>query len=202
MPISETVELKAPEKKVWSLIPEDVYQAQITDISEDVSEFKGEKKEVFKFEFTIIEPGAHYGRKLWKNGSRVAPCPSSTGKAPLTWKVASAVLKHPLTEEEGKSFTVKDLNALIDQQIRINVSVTPPKDGKQYNNVEAFLMAKELLPAFDEAKVKQDAPAPVAKLTPADIVAQASQGKFTPHTAPQAQEAVEVDDISVEEIPY
>src|SRR5579864_1094786 len=101
MPLPANTELKAPEKKDWPLIPQDVYQVQITDLTAEESEWKGEKKDVFKFEFTIIEDGAYYGRKLWKKGSRVSPCPSTNNKAPLTWKVASAVLKHPLTMDEG-----------------------------------------------------------------------------------------------------
>ena len=45
--------MKVPEKKDWPLIPEDVYQVQITDITEDVSEYQGQKRDVFKFEFTL-----------------------------------------------------------------------------------------------------------------------------------------------------
>lgn len=203
MPLSPDMELKTPEKKEWPLIPEDVYQVQITDLTAEESEWQGVKKDVFKFEFTIIEDGPYYGRKLWKKGSRVSPCPATNGKAPLTWKVASAVLKHALTEDEGKSFTIADMNGLIGKQLRASVSVTPPKDGKQYNNAESFLMAKVDLPAFDESKVKKDAPAtPPAtphKLTPAEIVEKASGGKFAPK---QSDEDIDFGDVSVEDIPY
>jgi DNA-binding protein HU-beta len=43
MPLSPTTEMKAPEKKDWPVIPEDVYQVEITDIAEDVSEYQGRK---------------------------------------------------------------------------------------------------------------------------------------------------------------
>jgi hypothetical protein len=199
--------MKVPEKKVWPLIPEDVYQVQITDLTAEVSEFKGEKKDVFKFEFTIIEDGAYYGRKLWKKGVQTVPIPYASGKNPLTWKVASAVAKHPLTEEEGKAYTAAAMNAMIGKQIRINVTVTAPKDdGKQFNNVESILSAKQELPAFDESKVKKDepaTPATPAKPTPAQIVEQASGGKFAPHTHPQdVTEAVEVGEVDPEEVPF
>ena len=191
MPIPENTELKTPEKKVWPVMPEDMYQVEITDIAAEEDEWEGKKKDVFKFEFTIIEPGEYYGRKLWKKGSRVAPCPSSTNKAPLTWKVVSAVKKHPFTEDEGKSFSAKDMNALIGQQLRIGVTVTAPKeDGKQFNNAESFFMAKSLLPPFDEAKVKKDEP---SKPTPAEIVAKASGGRIAP------KELAPSDELSVEE---
>jgi len=175
--------MKVPEKKDWPLIPEDVYQVEITDIAEDVSEFKGEKKEVFKFEFTLIEPGPHYGRKLWRRGVRTSPIPYKSGKNPLTWKVASAVAKHPLTEEEGKAYTIAMMNGLIGKQLRVTVSVSEPKsDGKQHNNIDSFMMAKQVLPPFDEKKVPHDnlpAAAP-AKPTPAQIVEQAGVSRLSP----------------------
>src|SRR4051794_20783046 len=107
MPLDpKTDPMKTSEKKDWPIIPEDVYQVQITDLTEFDDDYKGEVKRKFKFEFTLIEDGQFYGRKLWVRGSKVSPCPSSNNKAPITWKVASAVLKHPLTEDEGKSFTI------------------------------------------------------------------------------------------------
>lgn len=205
MPLSEDVEIKTPEKKDWPVMPEDVYQVQITDLTAEESEWQGVKKDVFKFEFTIIDEGEYYGRKLWKKGSRVSPCPSSNNKAPLTWKVASAVLKHALTEEEGKSFRIADMNALIGKQLRVSVTVTPPKDGKQYNNVESFLMTKTELPVFDESKVNKVHPED-RKLSPAEIVAKASAGKFIPRKAEgddlQDHADVEFGDVDMEDIPY
>jgi hypothetical protein len=201
MPLDPNTELKTPEKKDWPVIPEDVYQVQITDLTAEQSEWKGEKKDVFKFEFTIIEDGAHYGRKLWKKGSRVAPLPSTNNKAPLTWKVASAVLKHPLTEEEGKSFKIADMNNLIGKQLRIGVSVTAPKeDGKQYNNVNSFLGAKVQLPPFDESKVKKDEPAKDEKWTPAKVVEMAGQNQPAP--SDDEDPGVEFGEVNVEDIPY
>lgn len=193
--------MKTPEKKDWPVIPEDVYQVEITDLTAEEAEWKGQKKDVFKFEFTIIEDGAYYGRKFWKKGSRVSPCPSDNNKAPLTWKVASAVLKHSLTKDEGKSFTIAQMNNLIGKQLRVGVTVTAPKeDGKQYNNVESFFMVKGDLPVFDEKKVVKTEP---AKPTPAEIVAQASGGKFTPHPrAEDSTEDVEFGETTVEDIPY
>jgi hypothetical protein len=203
MPLDPKTEMKVPEKKDWPLIPEDVYQVEITDIAADVSEYKGEKKDVFKFEFTLIEDGPHYGRKLWRRGVQTVPIPYKSGKNPLTWKVVSAVAKHPLTEEEGKAYTAAMMNAMIGKQLRVTVSVSEPKpDGKQYNNIDSFMMAKKDLPAFDESKVKKDEAATPQKPSPAQIVQQASGGKFTPHTHPQdGGEDVEFGDPDPEDIP-
>jgi hypothetical protein len=209
--------MKVPEKKDWPLIPEDVYQVEITDIAEDVSEFKGEKKEVFKFEFTLIEDGATYGRKLWKRGVRTSPIPYKSGKNSLTWKVASAIAKHPLTEEEGKAYTIAMMNAMIGKQLRVTVSVSEPKtDGKQYNNIDSFMMAKKDLAPFDEAKVPKDnlpaaattaaAPAPAVPVQPsklAQTVHASSGGKFG-HSAeaPEDPAEVEMGEIDPDDIPF
>lgn len=197
MPLSADVELKAPEKKDWPVIPEDVYQVEITDLTAEESEWQGNKKPVFKFEFTIIEGGPYYGRKLWKRGSRVSPLPSTNNKAPLTWKVASAVAKHPLTEEEGRAYTIAMMNALISKQLRIGVSVTAPKeDGKQYNNVEHFLMAKQDMAKFDESRVKKDEPA-AAKPANTEAIAQ------TLGVDPDDDEGgLEIDGVNVDDIPF
>lgn len=203
MPLTADVELKAPEKKDWPVIPEEVYQVEITDLTADESEYNGEKKPVFKFEFTIIEEGEHYGRKLWKRGARVSPVPYKNGKNPLTWKVASAVAKRSITEEEGKAYTIADMNALIGKQLRVGVSVTAPKeDGKQYNNVEQFFQAKQNLPPFDESKVKKD-DQPAKPMTPAATVEAANAiPQFPAGRKPTAEdEDVEYGEVDPEDIP-
>jgi hypothetical protein len=156
MPIPLDIEIKVPEKKVWPVLPDDTYQVEISDITPEVSEYNGEQKDVFNFEFTVIEEGEYYGRKLWKRVSRTAPIPSKNNKHPISWKIASAVKRHSLTEEEGMAFGVSGFNSLIGKQLRIGVTSTPPKDGKQYNNIESYFMVKQELPPFDESKVKKD----------------------------------------------
>lgn len=196
--------MKVPEKKDWPLIPEDVYQVEITDIAEDVTEYiKGEKKDVFKFEFTLIEDGPTYGRKLWSRGSRVSPIPYKSGKNPLTWKVASAVVKHPLTEDEGKAYTIAMLNALIGKQVRVTVSVSAPKaDGKQYNNIDSFMMTKAELPAFDEKKVPKDNQ-PAVKAAVTNMLATPAQLVEDAHDNLSIDPSeVEMGEINVEDIPY
>jgi hypothetical protein len=216
---------KESASKDWALLPEDTYQVEIQDISQDVTEWQGQKKDVLKFKFVVIEQHEFtekgrkcytYGRVLFKRGSIVPPIPSDNNKDPLTYKVCSAVAGKKLTKEQGEKITIADLNRLIGKQLRIGVSISAPKaDGKQFNNVDSFYAAKQQLPAFDLNKVVKDeepanapaaAPAaPAATPTPADIVAQASGGKFVPHEAPPtAAEAGEVDveDINVDDIPF
>ncbi len=191
--------MKVPDKKDWPLIPEDVYQVQITDLTAEQSEYNGEKKDVFKFEFTIIEDGPYYGRKLWKKGVRTVPIPYSSGKNPLTWKVASAVAKHALTEEEGKNYTAVHMNALIGKQVRIGVSISAPKpDGKQFNNVESFFAVKAALPPFDEKKVKKEAPT----ATPAQRPVSNMQLPTASEEINEHPSEVEMGEVNPDDIPF
>lgn len=210
MPLDATKTVfKEPAAKEWALLPEDTYQVEITDIKEKTNEYKGEKKQVLEFEFTIIEQHTFesggrkcytYGRRLWKKGAIVKPVPSTNNKDPLTYKVCSAVSGRKLTKEEGESWTIAQLNSLIGRQLRIGVSISAPtQDGRQFNNVDAFYAIKALLSPFNEKQVVEDEPIPAAKPTPADIVAQASGGKFIPR--PEVEPIAEVGDIDVEDIP-
>jgi len=231
MPIDPTkVQFKEGSDKEWALLPEDTYQVQITDITEDQAEWQGVSKPVLKFEFTVIEQNEFedngrkcytYGRKLWKKGSIVAPLPSHNNKDPLTYRVVSAVVGHKLTKEEGEHWTIDKLNTLIGKQLRVSVTQSAPKpDGKQFNNIEGFLAVKEQLPPFDKEKVKLDeepakaqvttspSDSPVHKPTPAEIVAAASGGKFTPKQEQIADalgakpEELEIGEVNVDDIPY
>lgn len=164
MPLPETAELKKPQQQDWTPIPEDVYQVQITgiDLVKEKNNYKEDptdpdEVDKMKFEFTVIEEGEHYGRKLWQRMSPVAPCPSRNNKHPWIWKIASALAGHPLTQEEGDTYTPAQINGFIGKQLRATVTVSDKKpNGKQYNNIESFLQVKAILPAFDPKKVKPE----------------------------------------------
>jgi hypothetical protein len=173
--LPDNMELQSPQTKEWPLIPEDVYQTEITDI-----EYKVEKnvwkerekdpvkkatmpdeKQVITFEFTIIEEGVQYGRKLWQKMSPIKPYPPSGTMTSWLYRLASAMAGHPITRAEADKFNSSDINGYIHRQVRVTVKHNPSKDGsKTYNNVESFLAAKTELPLFDEAKVpKENQPA-------------------------------------------
>jgi hypothetical protein len=165
MPLPEDLELQTPQQKDWPILPADVYQTEITDIEykEIDNRWKKEptdpdKKQVMNFEFTIIEEGEHYGRKLWQMMAPTKPLPpKASGKASWIWRIASALAGHALTYEEGEKYTTSDVNGFIHRQIRMTVTQSEPKaDGKQYNNIESFVAVKQQLPPFDPEKVKSD----------------------------------------------
>jgi|GEM_PF-2673237 len=208
---------KEPSGKDWALLPEDTYQVQIQDITQDVTEWKGEKKDVLKFKFVIIEQHQFeengrkcytYGRVLFKRGSIVQPIPSANNKDPLTYKICSAVAGRKLTEEQGKKITIADLNRLIGKQLRVGVSISAPKpDGKQFNNVDTFYSIKQTLPPFDENKVVKDEEpahspaAPAIPTQPDGVVYQPVAPVAAQMPAAESGE-LETEDINVEDIPF
>ena len=114
------------------------------------------------FEFTIIEEGQHYGRRMWKQMAPIKPYPPTGSRESWVYRIASALAGHPITRAEADKFTTSDINGYIHQQVRITISESAPKEnGKRYNNLDSFLSVKQQLPLFDETKVpKENQPEP------------------------------------------
>jgi hypothetical protein len=221
MPIPDEVELQTPQTKEWPLIPADVYQAEITDIEykTEPNRYKQEAtdpdtKPIMKLEFTIIEEGPHYGRKLWQRMAPIKPLPpKQNGKASWVWRIASALAGHALTHDEGEKYTTSDINGFIHRQIRMTVTESEPKaNGKQYNNIDGFLAAKQLLAIFDPKKVQPTQPvAAVSQQEPqtgyekAKAVANSLPGASVPPESeiePTAPVSESDSTINVEDIPF
>jgi hypothetical protein len=221
------MELQEPQGKEWPLIPADVYQTEITNIEykEVDNRWKKEptdpdKKQVMNFEFTIIEEGPNYGRKLWKQMAPIKPYPpTQSGKESWVYRLASAMAGHAITKGEADKYGTSDINDFYHRQVRITVSESAPKDnGKRYNNIDSFLSAKQQLPPFDVNKVpkeNQPEPKPETASTGYDKFKATAQGIGTgnrpaqsqnePPVAPDIAEAAQqmaAEDISVENIPF
>jgi hypothetical protein len=219
--------LQEPQAKEWPLIPADVYQTEITNIEykEIDNKWKKEptdpdKKQIMNFEFTIIEEGPHYGRKMWKQMAPIKPYPpSQSGKESWVYRLASAMAGHAITRGEADKYGSSDINDFYRRQVRITISESAPKDnGKRYNNIDSFLSAKQQLPPFDVNKVPtENQPEPKAETaTPgydslkavADKLSpkkDAPEGQNEPPVAPDIAESAEQmadEDISVEDIPF
>jgi hypothetical protein len=163
MPLPNDFVLPKPQAKEYLPFPADIYQCEITDIEYKVEPNRYKKepsdpdmKQLMNFEFTIIEDGPYYGRKVWVKMTPIAPLPSKNNKPSWIWRIASALAGHPITKEEGEKYTTADINGFIHRQIRVNIVQALGKDGKTYNNADGFLPAKVQLPPFDEAKISED----------------------------------------------
>lgn len=209
MPLPANLELQTPSQKDWPLIDADIYQAEITDIEYKLepNRFKKQatdpdEKQLMNFEFTIIEDGPFYGRKLWKKMSPTKPLPPrGEGQKSWIWRIASALAGHPLTFEEGDRFTSADINGFIHRQIRMTVSLSEPKDGKQYNNIDSFLAIKVNLPPFDLNKVAKENQERVSAITPAETVSGYEKARDVANSLPGANSGA-TDDLNVDDIPF
>jgi hypothetical protein len=162
MPLPTDVELQGQHTKEWPLIPADVYQTEITDIEYKTEPNRNKKyetdpdeKPVMKFEFTIIEEGPQYGRKVWQKMAFIKPYPpKQNAKATLVYRLASALAGHAITKDESDRYTTSDVNGFIHRQVRLNiVQSTPDANGKVWNNIDSFMAIKQQLPLFDKNKV-------------------------------------------------
>jgi hypothetical protein len=222
MPLPETMELQTSSSKQWSLIPPDIYQAEITEIEykEVDNMYKREvtdpdKKQVMEFEFTIVEDGPHYGRKFWKKMSPTKPVPGSNGKVSWIWRIASAIAGHPITKDEGEKYITSDINGFIHQQVRIGVIEKLKQDGQTLkNDIESLFHAKTQLPPFDPTKVQtnlvedeedevEGSQQPQSGLEKARAVASSLPGGNRPTTGQiEANSAYSDDEVDVEDIPF
>jgi len=165
MPLPDNMELQTPQKKEWPVIPNDVYQAEITDIEYKIEKNRYKQKDTdpdevqkMNFEFTIIEEGPYYGRKVWQKMSPIKPYPP-TGNGRPTWvyRLATAMEGHPITRDEADRFGSSNINGYIHRQVRLNIKPSAPDaNGKQWNDIESFLSIKTELPLFDEKKIPME----------------------------------------------
>ena len=207
------MELQSPQTKEWPLIPEDVYQTEITNIEYKVEPNRFKQKDTdpdevqrMNFEFTIIEEGSYYGRKVWQKMAPIKPYPPQ-GKGKSTWvyRLASAMEGHSITKDEADRYGTSNINGYIHRQVRVTVKHSAPNaQGKQYSNVESFLSIKSELPAFDENKVPKEnqpdktSPEAVRPLTGYE------KAKAVAASIPGAKVKAKPieEDIGVEDIPF
>ena len=218
MPLPDNMELDTPQTKEWPLIPANVYQAEITDI-----EYKSEpnrwkkyatdpdEKRIMKFEFTIINEGPNYGRKVWQKMSMVKPTPpKGSSKGSWIYKLATALAGHPITKELADRYTSSDINGFIHRQVKIFVIQAPGRDGKVWNNIDAFIPVDQQLPPFDKNRVsKENQPTEPEQPQPAQPAAQAAPAKTSSARAAMQRgmekhqhQQESADDIEIEDIPF
>jgi hypothetical protein len=90
---------------------------------------------------------------LWsRRGKAVLPVPPEGKQKPsLTYLVASAVKGRRLTFDEGKKWSLADINALAGQQIVLVVQRAPKQGGDgEINSITAYMHAGTTLPDIDE----------------------------------------------------
>lgn len=142
MPIDSSYAMPKAEKKVYELLPDDVYETRIKDIEKIISTFKdddGNDREVFKFTFSLEDP-AYPNRLVFKE---VAPFAYVSKKGPsILLSIFNAVAKRDLTQEEYEAIGPAQVNDLIGKPLRVNVGHKTSGAGNDYNLVKSFLPTK------------------------------------------------------------
>jgi hypothetical protein len=144
-----------PEKKVYPVIDEGVYQAVIEDVESGKQkpyDFRfdpaaAESEAYYVFKFKVLTPGPAQGRLLWsKRGKACLPVPPEGKQKPsIIWRVASAVKGSQITFEEGSTWTLAQINSLIGKQLVLVVEKTLKQDGSEGNIINTYMHARETL---------------------------------------------------------
>lgn len=160
--------------KVYEPIdPSEMYQVEASKVSLKQNPYwkpadpaKGEKdnmlsKYQISFEFTILDEGKFYGRRIWDN-AYLSLKPVAKGGAPTKlYKIVSKAMKTTLDQQQciDLSPTAKDLFANVlknvqGKQLRVSIeNVT--KNDKTRTKIVAYNEAKQTLPPYDQTKVAQ-----------------------------------------------
>lgn len=169
-----------PEKKSFPVIDEGVYQAVIADVESGKQKpydlrydaTAAETEPFYVFKFKILTPGPAQGRFLWSKRSKAClPVPPEGKQKPsVVWRIASAVKGSPLTFDEGKTWSLAEINALAGKQVILVVEkIMKQNSDGEMNVINTFMHARETLPDIDEqaggAEVKP-APAPTPQEPP------------------------------------
>ncbi len=147
------------EKKIYPPLPEDIYCVELFDIDMDtvVDKKSGEKRDVLKFQFVVLDAGEYRGRSIWKNYVPTYLWEVGNDKNAL-YQITKAMIQRDMTLEEMMGFTSDKINMLVGFQCRVttvNKVGTGLNSDKTYTNIDKFLPKKEALPKLtDEEKEK------------------------------------------------
>lgn len=217
MPLTNT-KFEIPERKEYEAIPGNLYQVQVTDITEKLKapygkpfDIPDEEKEMFiNFELTILNEGEYRGRKLWKDMRPVPPTPPEKYKPSWMYRIVTAILGYSILYEDALNWDMERTNALIGEQLRVLVTKTE-KGDKTYNNItEVLPIENSLSPieANNEPEPKETQEKPLSGYEKARVVAnslpgakQATAEQIAPDIAEDAQRMAD-EDINVDDIPF
>lgn len=137
------------EKKSFPPLPEDMYQVELFDIDMDTIADKksGEKRDVLKFQFVVLDAGEYRGRSVWKNYVPTYLWKTGNDKNAL-YQIVKAMIQRDMTKAEMEGFTSDKINMLVGFQCRVTTVNNPGKGlnaDKVYTNIDKFLPKKEAL---------------------------------------------------------
>lgn len=155
------------EKKVYPPLPEDVYQVELLDITEETvpdKQFPGNMQEVLKFQFVVLDAGEYRGRSLFKRFVPTYLWRKNNEKNAL-YQITKALICRDMTDDEIDNFGTDQINMLVGHQLRVGTiqkAGTGSKAAEIYTNIDKFLPKKEMMERLtaderEKARVKTDA---------------------------------------------
>ncbi len=163
--IQQNVKIEKREAMEYPPIPENVYQAELLDITMvQVDKYKkpGEKENVLSFQFVLLNGKDKNenlrGRNIWRNYVPMFLYVSIKNGKNVLYQIIEAMRDHELSPEEEATLDSAEINSLIGKQCRI-VTENTKKDDKVYSNIKKFLPVEGLLTHLtaeekEKAKVK------------------------------------------------
>ncbi len=155
--IPDTYQIKATQptnKTDFELLPDDVYQVEVSKLELKVDQPKYKSTEVedkFGFVFTVVEEGKFKSRKLWLD-VRTYVSPGYNGKSPSwLYRIFCAVMDTKLDEQSARSVGIKDLNDLVGKQLRLVVKQQPNSQGVMKNKIVDVMPLKGAAVDFNTA---------------------------------------------------
>lgn len=153
-----------PQGREFEVLPKDVYHTQLTDIqlTTQTKYQSTEEEDVLIFIFTVIEDGENYGRQLRQYCTQKLS--TYNGGSNLYKVLVGLNGGKELSKEQMLNVHVtcsdEELNKLIGRQVRLSVGQKEKQDKSgMKNTIDAFLPAKEELPAFAEKEVAEESEA-------------------------------------------
>ena len=161
--IETPIKIEKAEKKEYPPIPENVYQAELLDITmSQHNKFQSQEKEnVLSFQFTLLsgkdKNGDLRGRNLWRNYVPTYLYVGKNGKNVL-YQIIEAIDGQEMTPEREATLDSTEINSLIGKQVRVVVKNKIVGD-KTYSNIANFLPIENELPKLtleekEKAEVK------------------------------------------------
>lgn len=155
------------------MIPEDLYQCVIEDITPVTTKKWGkpdEEEEKLNFKLLILDDGEFKGQRLFKRVKPVVYDGAETNRPSYLYQIFKAAMKAEPTEKQiHEGLSGNELNALIGKQIRVSVKLSAPDaKGKVYSNVDGILAAKTEMEA---PKLHTKSPADVQSRGPVNTPA-------------------------------
>lgn len=154
------------EKKVYPPLPEDIYQVELLDITEETvpdKQFPGNMQEVLTFQFVVLDAGEYRGRSLFRRFVPTYLWRKNNEKNAL-YQITKALICRDMTDDEISNFGTDQINMLVGYQLRVG-TIQKAGTGKNaaeiYTNIDKFLPKKEMVERLtaderEKARVKKD----------------------------------------------